>query len=48
MARIFVTGSADGLGLGAARALLDDGHHVVLHARSEQRAGEIRRSSTSR
>jgi hypothetical protein len=24
MARIFVTGSADGLGLGAARALLDD------------------------
>jgi NAD(P)-dependent dehydrogenase (short-subunit alcohol dehydrogenase family) len=44
MARIFVTGSADGLGLGAARALLDDGHEVVLHARSEQRAGEIRRA----
>lgn len=38
MARVFVTGSADGLGLAAARALLDEGHEVVLHARSKKRA----------
>src|SRR4051794_29371370 len=38
MARIFITGSTDGLGLGAARRLIDEGHDVVLHARSEQRA----------
>ena len=44
MARIFVTGSADGLGLGAGRALLDGGHEVVLHARSGQRAGDVRRA----
>ena len=44
MARIFVTGSADGLGLGAARALLDGGHEVVLHARNAQRAGDLRRT----
>ncbi len=38
MARVFVTGSADGLGLMAAHRLRDEGHEVVLHARSEQRA----------
>ena len=37
MSRIFITGSADGLGLMAARLLIQDGHEVVLHARSEQR-----------
>ncbi|WP_232082418.1 SDR family NAD(P)-dependent oxidoreductase, partial [Arthrobacter sp. SO5] len=41
MARIFITGSAAGLGLGAARALLDDGHDVVLHARTPGRAGAL-------
>jgi NAD(P)-dependent dehydrogenase (short-subunit alcohol dehydrogenase family) len=35
--RIFVTGSTDGLGRAAARALIDDGHQVVLHARSQER-----------
>src|ERR1700722_7790116 len=40
MSRIFVTGSADGLGLMAARLLIQDGHEVVLHARSEPRATE--------
>jgi NAD(P)-dependent dehydrogenase (short-subunit alcohol dehydrogenase family) len=40
MARIFVTGSADGLGLIAARQLADDGHEVVLHARNESRAAD--------
>jgi NAD(P)-dependent dehydrogenase (short-subunit alcohol dehydrogenase family) len=37
MARVFVTGSADGLGLLAARTLLDEGHEVVVHARSRDR-----------
>jgi len=37
MARIFITGSADGLGQLAAKALVNQGHQVVLHARNEQR-----------
>lgn len=40
MARIFITGSADGLGLLSAKALIDQGHRVVLHARDERRAQE--------
>jgi NAD(P)-dependent dehydrogenase (short-subunit alcohol dehydrogenase family) len=39
--RIFITGSTDGLGLAAARMLLDEGHEVVLHARSSQRASVL-------
>jgi NAD(P)-dependent dehydrogenase (short-subunit alcohol dehydrogenase family) len=38
MARIFITGSTDGLGRAAARALIDEGHQVVMHARSRERA----------
>jgi NAD(P)-dependent dehydrogenase (short-subunit alcohol dehydrogenase family) len=38
MSRILITGSADGLGQHAAARLLDEGHEVVLHARSEARA----------
>ncbi|HTR03876.1 MAG TPA: SDR family NAD(P)-dependent oxidoreductase [Thermoanaerobaculia bacterium] len=38
MSRVFITGSTDGLGLAAARALLAGGHEVVLHARSRKRA----------
>lgn len=41
MSRIFITGSTDGLGLAAARALLDEGHEVVLHARSPKRASSL-------
>jgi NAD(P)-dependent dehydrogenase (short-subunit alcohol dehydrogenase family) len=37
MGRILITGSADGLGLLAAEALIDYGHQVVLHARNEER-----------
>jgi NAD(P)-dependent dehydrogenase (short-subunit alcohol dehydrogenase family) len=37
MARVFVTGSADGLGQLAAKALIADGHKLVLHARNEKR-----------
>lgn len=36
--RVFITGSADGLGQMAARLLVADGHRVVLHGRSEARA----------
>ena len=42
MSRIFITGSTDGLGLLAARRLLDQGHDVVLHARTPQRAADVR------
>jgi NAD(P)-dependent dehydrogenase (short-subunit alcohol dehydrogenase family) len=42
MARVFITGSSDGLGLMAARLLLDQGHNVVLHARNENRANDLR------
>jgi len=41
VARIFITGSSDGLGLGAARALIDEGHQVVLHARTRARAAAL-------
>lgn len=44
MARIFITGSTDGLGLAAARTLDSEGHDVVLHARSEARAAGVSRS----
>jgi NAD(P)-dependent dehydrogenase (short-subunit alcohol dehydrogenase family) len=42
MARVFITGSSDGLGLMAAGTLIQEGHSVVLHARNEQRAEEVR------
>ncbi|KAF1808656.1 NAD(P)-binding protein [Eremomyces bilateralis CBS 781.70] len=38
MARILITGSSDGIGSLCARVFVKDGHKVVLHARSEQRA----------
>ncbi|WP_394780431.1 SDR family NAD(P)-dependent oxidoreductase [Undibacterium sp.] len=38
MSRIFISGSADGLGQMSAKLLIDAGHQVVLHGRSEQRA----------
>src|SRR5262245_66249797 len=41
MARIFITGSTDGLGRAAARSLLDEGHEVILHARSAERASAL-------
>ena len=42
MSRIFITGSAEGLGLMAGRRLADQGHQVVLHARSESRAQDAK------
>ena len=44
MSRVFITGSTDGLGLMAARLLLEEGHQVVLHARDTPRAAEVRRN----
>jgi NAD(P)-dependent dehydrogenase (short-subunit alcohol dehydrogenase family) len=38
VSRIFITGSTDGLGRFAAVALMGDGHEVVLHARTRERA----------
>jgi NAD(P)-dependent dehydrogenase (short-subunit alcohol dehydrogenase family) len=41
MGRIFITGSTDGLGRAAAWTLLEQGHAVVLHARSRERAAAV-------
>jgi NAD(P)-dependent dehydrogenase (short-subunit alcohol dehydrogenase family) len=38
VARVFIMGSSDGLGLMAARLLIDQGHEVVLHGRNEGRS----------
>src|SRR5579883_3237155 len=38
MARVFITGSSDGLGRMAAQLLIEQGHRAVLHARHEKRA----------
>ena len=38
MARVFITGSVDGLGQLAANALVHKGHSVVLHARNRERS----------
>jgi len=47
MARIFISGSADGLGLMAGEWLLARGHAVTFHARSEKRADDLKRKLTS-
>src|SRR5215468_973027 len=38
VARVFITGSSDGLGLLAARLLIEQGHEVVLHGRNDARS----------
>jgi len=47
MARVFITGSADGLGRAAAHTLLADGHEVVVHARNSARV-EVLQELTDR
>jgi NAD(P)-dependent dehydrogenase (short-subunit alcohol dehydrogenase family) len=42
MRRIFITGSTDGLGRDAAATLIGEGHQVVLHARSKERAAALK------
>jgi NAD(P)-dependent dehydrogenase (short-subunit alcohol dehydrogenase family) len=44
LARIFITGSADGLGRLAARNLVAMGHEVVLHGRNRDRAQQALRA----
>jgi NAD(P)-dependent dehydrogenase (short-subunit alcohol dehydrogenase family) len=40
--RVFISGSSTGLGLMAARLLVEQGHRVVLHARDAGRADHVR------
>ena len=44
MAKIFITGSADGLGQLAAKQLVNSGHEVVLHARNAERGEQALKS----
>jgi NAD(P)-dependent dehydrogenase (short-subunit alcohol dehydrogenase family) len=47
MARVFITGSSEGLGLMAGQLLIEQGHGVVLHARNDRRAADTRRASSA-
>lgn len=40
--RVFITGSTAGIGLLAARRLLEQGHQVVAHARNESKAADLK------
>jgi NAD(P)-dependent dehydrogenase (short-subunit alcohol dehydrogenase family) len=40
---ILITGSTDGVGRATAEALLDDGHQVVVHARTAERLTAVQR-----
>jgi NAD(P)-dependent dehydrogenase (short-subunit alcohol dehydrogenase family) len=42
VANVLVTGSADGIGRQTALMLVEQGHRVVLHARTDARADEVR------
>ena len=42
MARVFITGSSDGLGLMAAKLLIAQGHDVVMHGRNDERCRDAR------
>jgi NAD(P)-dependent dehydrogenase (short-subunit alcohol dehydrogenase family) len=41
MARVFIAGSADGLGMMAGKLLAEQGHGVVLHARNAERRKSV-------
>ena len=41
MPRVFITGSSDGLGLMAARLLIEQGHQVILHGRNGSRSRDV-------
>lgn len=43
MARIFITGSSDGLGARAANALISRGHQVYVHGRNAQRTSDAQK-----
>src|SRR5271155_1498352 len=42
MARVFITGSSDGLGLMVAKLLIEQGHDIVLHGRNHERCRDAR------
>lgn len=42
MARVFITGSAAGLGKATAQTLLGEGHRVVVHVRARDRLAAVR------
>ena len=42
MARVFITGSSDGLGLMVAKLLIEQGHDIVLHGRNDERCRDAR------
>ena len=44
MAKVLITGSADGLGLMAAQQLVDAGHDVIVHGRNSRRADDALRA----
>ena len=45
MARVFITGSSDGLGLMVGRFLADQEHSIVLHARNDARAADAKKAA---
>ena len=45
MARVFITGSSDGLGVMAAKLLIEQGHEVVLHGRNAGRSRDALRAA---
>ena len=44
MSRVFISGSATGLGLMAGELLAGQNYQVVLHARNAERAEDARRA----
>jgi nucleoside-diphosphate-sugar epimerase len=48
MARVFITGSSDGLGLMAAKLLIEQGHDVVLHEMTSVVATRLRQRQAPR
>ncbi|GIE36113.1 short-chain dehydrogenase [Actinoplanes italicus] len=42
MARVFITGSADGLGRATADTLLHEGHEVIVHTRNTERLAAVK------
>ena len=43
MSKVFITGSADGLGQLSAKSLIEQGHMVILHARNAERGRDTKR-----
>ena len=46
MARVFITGSSDGIGLLATRLLIEQGHEVVVHGRNDDRSRDALKAAS--